>query len=83
MRFVHLPVVAVAVLCLIGYLIAFGYSFVQLITNFLALEADGKVPLSVFLRSGLTWWNVPNLVAVPLGIVGAATLRARSLQPAQ
>jgi hypothetical protein len=82
-RFVRLPIASVAALCLLGFLVGLGYSYVALIMNFMALEADGKVPLSVFLRSGFTWWNSPQLVAVPLGIVGGATLRARSLRSAQ
>ena len=83
MRYVRLPAGEVATLCLSGYLIAFGFSFAQLIWFFLTLEADGKVPFSVFLRSGFTWWNAPTFVAVPLGIIAAATLRARSPRLAQ
>jgi hypothetical protein len=83
LRFVSLTVVSAAVLCIAGYLIGLGYSYLDATMNFLSLEADGKVPLSVFVRSALPWWNVPVLLAVPLGIVGAATLRSRALRPAR
>ena len=76
----RLPAVSVAVLCLVGYLIGVVFSYVVGITSFLALEAEGKVPLSVFLLSALTWWNAPLFLAVPLGIASAATVRARSLR---
>ena len=83
MRLVRLPAVSAAVLCLVGYLIGLVYSYVEAIAGFLALQVEGKVPLSVFLLSGLTWWNAPLFLAVPLGIVSAATLEARSLRPAR
>jgi archaellum biogenesis protein FlaJ (TadC family) len=82
-RFVRLSAASLAMFCLTGYLLGLGYMYMEAVASFLALEAEGKVPLSVFLRSGLTWWNVPNFVAVPLGIVGAAMLAARSLRTAQ
>ena len=82
-RFVRLSLLGATMLCLVGYLIGFTYSYFASAISFIALEADGKVPLSVFLRSGLNWWNVPVLVAVPLGILGAGRLRAKSLRTAR
>jgi hypothetical protein len=82
-RFVRLPVVPVAVFCLFGYLLGVGYSFVEAVWSFLALEAEGKVPLAVFLRSGLTWSYAPIVAAVPLGIFTAMSLRARAFRPAR
>lgn len=83
MRLLRSPSIAMAVLCLIGYLLGLGYSFVEATMNFLAIEAQGKVPFSVALRSAFTWWNTPMFVAVPLGILAAATLRVRSVRSVQ
>lgn len=68
-----------AALCLAGFLTGLAVLDTLFVLDFVALDADGKVPLRVFLQSLLwpSWWALPGLLAIPAGIGAAAWLRTR------
>lgn len=82
LRLTRVEVVTVASLCLLGFALGIGYSYIRAVLDFMSLDAAGKVPLSTFVGGLFPWWNAPVLVAVPLGIVSAAMLRTRLLRAA-
>jgi hypothetical protein len=69
-----------AALCLAGFLAGLAVLNIMFVLDFVALDADGKVSLRVYLQNLLwpSWWALPGLLAVPVGIGAAAWLRARA-----
>ena len=67
-----------AALCLAGWLTGLAVPNTVTVLDFVALDADGKVPLEMFVRNLLWpfWWVLPILLAVPTGIGVAAWLYA-------
>jgi hypothetical protein len=72
--------VRTAALCLAGFLAALAVLNTMFVLDFVALEADGKVPLRVYLQNLLwpSWWSLPGPLAVPVGIGAAAWLSTRA-----
>ena len=68
-----------AALCLAGFLTGVAVLNTFFVLDFAALEAGGKVPLQVYLQNLLwpSWWALPGLLAVPVGIGASAWMCTR------
>jgi len=65
-----------AAVCLAGFLTGLAVLNTMLVLDFILLDADGEIPLHAYVQGLLwpSWWALPGLLAVPMGIGAAAWL---------